>query len=733
MSNVAAIMPILFFGAAIVSIGVAIEVFRRATLNSETKLLLLMVSTLGIEYILVGVDFLPAHLLVIRNLRVHSSTFGAACLLNVMFYAFGTHFLLLSARRLKAEWDWNESSIRFMGPFKRLSDERFSRVMTVAVSYILPFIIAVIICASPQVRAVITNPGRVSADWCDAVLNCFLGCFLGYYPLQWMLIQWNILNQSMRSPGARGRSIIARCFVDPFNRPRGTVLSLKHKRPLKREGSAAGAIGLGDGRGDEFMAFRTLCAGSFLGFALGIAALFGSLKSDSSRPLTLAFFLAPLLILPPLIYYKTRFIFFDIIIKRGSYFAIAALLSGLCFLYILYPLQKYAGLISGVAGGTTLCLGAVLVAGLCLSVRPLTYRALDQHLFRRPDYGKLILQMTGEIKDFAKAPALLEFVTQKLKSGLQADWVKFDAEQTGKGPAAREPDAVIDHDIVAGAWMRGQPIAAAASVATGDRKYGRLLLGNRLHGQQYQSEDISFLVTISDQVAGLLSNFELSRAREDQGRRERDLRDGVTKSEIRALRAHIKPDYLFHALSATKDLLGSDPKAAEQAIINLSNVFRFTLDATRCDWIRLGDEVELVRSYLDIQTATLGGVLTYRIDVPEELFNVTAPPLLIHRMIERAVGDALHAGNSCVRISLTARADSERIVLQIGDNVGTRNSDREAEYESWLEIARARINDMTGMDSLKGRIGEDGSRIVEFSLPRQPALPDPEPILDLDQ
>ncbi|HKV38374.1 MAG TPA: histidine kinase, partial [Blastocatellia bacterium] len=192
--------------------------------------------------------------------------------------------------------------------------------------------------------------------------------------------------------------------------------------------------------------------------------------------------------------------------------------------------------------------------------------------------------------------------------------------------------------------------------------------------------------------------------------------------------------YLFHALSLTKDLLRSDPNAAERAIVNLSNVFRFTLDATRHDSIRLGDELELIKSYLDIESAGSQGLLTYEIDIPANLFDAQAPPLLLHQLVEYTVGDAVAGGRPSKIITLTARGDGDTIAFQLrGDTVPAIGPGELPAPDLEASQATTRLREITGVDSLRVLAGAAGCRIVEFTLPRGNALLDGEPRLRVDQ
>jgi len=107
-------------------------------------------------------------------------------------------------------------------------------------------------------------------------------------------------------------------------------------------------------------------------------------------------------------------------------------------------------------------------------------------------------------------------------------------------------------------------------------------------------------------------------------------------SRIEALQARIRPHFLFNSMNIIASLTRSDPKLAEQAVENLSQVFRASLSDTKKQ-ISLGEEISICKSYLQIEMLRLGDRLRVNWQIDSDTENNMIPPLLLQPLIENAV------------------------------------------------------------------------------------------------
>ena len=108
------------------------------------------------------------------------------------------------------------------------------------------------------------------------------------------------------------------------------------------------------------------------------------------------------------------------------------------------------------------------------------------------------------------------------------------------------------------------------------------------------------------------------------------------RARIEALQARIRPHFLFNSLNSIASLVVIDPYKAEQAVLDLSDLFRASLakPGTLVPW---HDELELARRYLSIEQYRLGDrlQLDWQVDaVPDDL---PIPQLTLQPLLENAL------------------------------------------------------------------------------------------------
>ena len=80
-------------------------------------------------------------------------------------------------------------------------------------------------------------------------------------------------------------------------------------------------------------------------------------------------------------------------------------------------------------------------------------------------------------------------------------------------------------------------------------------------------------------------------------------------AELRALKAQIQPHFLFNSLNSIAALTSTDPARARDMAIRLSDFLRNTLGLGEKTTVRLRDELELTRTYLEVERVRFGSRL----------------------------------------------------------------------------------------------------------------------------
>lgn len=118
-----------------------------------------------------------------------------------------------------------------------------------------------------------------------------------------------------------------------------------------------------------------------------------------------------------------------------------------------------------------------------------------------------------------------------------------------------------------------------------------------------------------------------------------DWRDRVatdSRARLDALQARIHPHFLFNALNTVSELVHRQPQQAEEALLDLSDLLRSGLRADSQH--TLGEELDLIRAYLRIESLRLGSRLRVVWSIDEHIdMDQVRPALLIQPLVENAV------------------------------------------------------------------------------------------------
>jgi two-component system, LytTR family, sensor kinase len=132
------------------------------------------------------------------------------------------------------------------------------------------------------------------------------------------------------------------------------------------------------------------------------------------------------------------------------------------------------------------------------------------------------------------------------------------------------------------------------------------------------------------------------------------LNEQLSKAQLHALRRQIEPHFLFNTLNAIAGLVREQRNDdAVTMIAGLSDCLRHVMEDSDRHQVRLGEELEFVQKYLDIQKVRFAERLQVSVDVPRELFPAQVPSLVLQPMVENAVkhGIAKRVQGGAIRIA----------------------------------------------------------------------------------
>lgn len=131
-----------------------------------------------------------------------------------------------------------------------------------------------------------------------------------------------------------------------------------------------------------------------------------------------------------------------------------------------------------------------------------------------------------------------------------------------------------------------------------------------------------------------------------------------------ALQARIRPHFLFNALNSLAALVRIRPDKAEDMVLDLSDLFRASLDAS-ARLITLREEIGIVQGYLRIEEVRLGDRLVLNWQVPDELLETHLPRLILQPLVENAVLHGISQLPGAGVLNIIATRQSRLLVIDV--------------------------------------------------------------------
>lgn len=136
------------------------------------------------------------------------------------------------------------------------------------------------------------------------------------------------------------------------------------------------------------------------------------------------------------------------------------------------------------------------------------------------------------------------------------------------------------------------------------------------------------------------------------------------RARIDALQARIRPHFLFNSMNTIAALTRSNPPLAEEAVQDLSDLFRATL-AENNDQIPLKQELEVARIYQRIEALRLGERLKVSWHIEDLPLRALVPGLCLQPLLENAIYHGIELLPQGGEITIRGKMDNQQLCLEV--------------------------------------------------------------------
>ncbi len=156
------------------------------------------------------------------------------------------------------------------------------------------------------------------------------------------------------------------------------------------------------------------------------------------------------------------------------------------------------------------------------------------------------------------------------------------------------------------------------------------------------------------------------------------LESTVKELELKTIKSHINPHFIFNSLNSIRALVDENPKRARRAITELSNILRSSMQAEKSETVTLERELDIVKDYLALEQMRFEERLKIEFEIDEDTLQHPVPPMMLQTLVENAIkhGISRQIKGGLVRIIAAFKNnDLELLVQNTGQLSTTPNGD----------------------------------------------------------
>jgi sensor histidine kinase YesM len=187
----------------------------------------------------------------------------------------------------------------------------------------------------------------------------------------------------------------------------------------------------------------------------------------------------------------------------------------------------------------------------------------------------------------------------------------------------------------------------------------------------------------------------------------------VKELELKTIKSHINPHFIFNALNSIRALVDENPERARTAITELSNILRSSMKAEQLETVSLEKELSIVRDYLALEQMRFEDRLRVQYNIDEDTLDQPIPPMMLQTLVENAIKHGISKqvnGGEVLIVSDFVDNHHELVVRNTGHINGAVNSDGFG-----LQSTQNRLQLLYG-DKASFTIANIGANLVEAKV-----------------
>ena len=146
----------------------------------------------------------------------------------------------------------------------------------------------------------------------------------------------------------------------------------------------------------------------------------------------------------------------------------------------------------------------------------------------------------------------------------------------------------------------------------------------------------------------------------------------IKELELKTIKGHINPHFIFNSLNSIRALVDENPERARAAITELSNILRSSMQVEKAETVPFEKELDIIKDYLALENMRFEDRLKIEYEIDEDTLDQQVPPMMLQTLVENAIkhGISKQIKGGVVRIISDFNGDFHELAVQ---NTGQLN------------------------------------------------------------
>jgi signal transduction histidine kinase len=188
-------------------------------------------------------------------------------------------------------------------------------------------------------------------------------------------------------------------------------------------------------------------------------------------------------------------------------------------------------------------------------------------------------------------------------------------------------------------------------------------------------------------------------------------------ARLNLLQAQVAPHFLFNTLANVQALVEAGSPKAPEVLRSLVAYLRAAVPRLHDPVTTLGQELDLVRAYLELMRTRMPDRLSFEVKAPDDVRALRCPPMTLLTLVENAVRHGIDPSEEGGSIAVDVRLTEGRCWIRVADSgIGLKGANRG--LGTGLATLRERLALVFGEEAqLAIRAREPRGTVVELTFP----------------